>query len=196
MTDTEAFVEISSRSAAELAEKYLALWNEPDADRRRRMIAELWTEDGRHILQPPQEIRAIAARPGLALLGDPRGPGIRGDRGSRGERVRALGRLRGTQLPGQRRRRTTRRRRQVPLGGGRQGRRGVCSRAELPRPRRGRPDRARLHLRRRLGGMGVALLGQQEAPSRRPGRNRRSRSKGHSGGASVGGYAAWDRTHQ
>lgn len=29
------------------------------------MIAELWTEDGRHILQPPEEIRAIAARPGV-----------------------------------------------------------------------------------------------------------------------------------
>jgi hypothetical protein len=67
MTDTHAFVELSSRTAAELAEKYLALWNEPDADRRRRMIAELWTKDGRHILQPPQEIRAIAARPGLAM---------------------------------------------------------------------------------------------------------------------------------
>ncbi len=56
MTDTQAF-----------AENYLALWNEPDADRRRRMIAALWTDDGRHILQPPQEIREIAARPGLAL---------------------------------------------------------------------------------------------------------------------------------
>ena len=67
MTDPQAFVEISSRSAAELAEKYLALWNEPDADRRRRMIAELWTEDGRHFLQPPQEIRGIAAQPGLAM---------------------------------------------------------------------------------------------------------------------------------
>ena len=67
MTDAQAFDEISSRTAAELAEKYLALWNEPDADRRRRTIAELWTEDGRHILQPPQEIRAIAARPGLAM---------------------------------------------------------------------------------------------------------------------------------
>jgi hypothetical protein len=67
MTDTQDFVDISSRSAAELAEKYMALWNEPDADRRRRMIAELWTEDGRHILQPPQEIREIAARPGVAL---------------------------------------------------------------------------------------------------------------------------------
>jgi hypothetical protein len=29
MTDPQAFVEISSRSAAELAEKYLALWNDP-----------------------------------------------------------------------------------------------------------------------------------------------------------------------
>jgi hypothetical protein len=67
MTETQPFDEFSSRSAAELAEKYLALWNEPDADRRRRMIAELWTEDGRHVLQPPQEIRAIAAQPGIGL---------------------------------------------------------------------------------------------------------------------------------
>jgi hypothetical protein len=67
MTETQAFVDISSRSAAELAEKYMALWNEPDADRRRRMIAELWTGDGRHILQPPQEIREIAAGPGIAM---------------------------------------------------------------------------------------------------------------------------------
>ncbi len=66
MTDTQAFVDISSRSAAALAENYLALWNEPDADRRRRMIAELWTPNGRHFLQPPQEIRAIAAQPGIA----------------------------------------------------------------------------------------------------------------------------------
>jgi hypothetical protein len=67
MTDPQAFVEISSRSAAELAEKYVALWNEPDADRRRRMIGELWTRDGRHVLQPPQEIREIAAQPGIGL---------------------------------------------------------------------------------------------------------------------------------
>src|SRR5919106_3564307 len=67
MTDTQAFVEISSRIAAELAEKYIALWNEPDDERRGRMIAQLWTEDGRHILQPPEEIRGIAARPGIAI---------------------------------------------------------------------------------------------------------------------------------
>src|SRR5919204_4921963 len=51
----------------QLADKYLSLWNEPDADHRRRAIAELWTEGGRHILQPPDEIREIAARPGLAM---------------------------------------------------------------------------------------------------------------------------------
>ena len=65
MTDTQALPE--TRSATELAERYVALWNEPDAERRRRMIAELWTQDGRHILQPPQEVRAIAAQPGIAM---------------------------------------------------------------------------------------------------------------------------------
>jgi hypothetical protein len=67
MTETQRFDDFSSLRAAELAEKYLALWNEPDADRRRRMIAELWAEDGRHVLQPPQEIRAIAAQAGIGL---------------------------------------------------------------------------------------------------------------------------------
>jgi hypothetical protein len=51
----------------ELAEQYVTLWNEPDAVRRRQMIAELWAEDARHILQPPQEIREIAASPGIGL---------------------------------------------------------------------------------------------------------------------------------
>ena len=63
MTETQAFAEISSRSATELADRYVALWNEPDPDRRRQLIAGLWTEDGSHILQPPQEIREVAARP-------------------------------------------------------------------------------------------------------------------------------------
>ena len=67
MTETQACDEFSSRSAADLAKRYLALWNEPDADPRRGMIAELWTEHGRHILQPLQEIRAIAAQPGIGL---------------------------------------------------------------------------------------------------------------------------------
>jgi hypothetical protein len=50
-----------------LATAYVALWNEPDADRRRQMIAELWAPEGTHVLQPPQEIRAVAAQPGIGL---------------------------------------------------------------------------------------------------------------------------------
>jgi hypothetical protein len=67
MTDQQAFTDGAARRAADLAEKYLALWNEPDAGRRRRMIAELWTEDGRQLLQPPEEVRGIAAQPGIGL---------------------------------------------------------------------------------------------------------------------------------
>jgi hypothetical protein len=55
------------RTPHELADRYVALWNEPDPSRRRQLIEELWTEDGVHILQPPQEIREIAARPGIGL---------------------------------------------------------------------------------------------------------------------------------
>jgi hypothetical protein len=67
MDGAQDFVEISSRNAAELAEKYVALWNESDPGRRRRTVTGLWKEDGRHFLQPPQEIRAIAAQPGIAM---------------------------------------------------------------------------------------------------------------------------------
>ena len=59
--------ETRTQQAEQLAARYLALWNEPDADRRGRIIAELWTEDGSQILQPPQEMRAIAASPGIGL---------------------------------------------------------------------------------------------------------------------------------
>jgi hypothetical protein len=55
------------RDPNELADRYVALWNEPDPDQRRQLIEELWTEDGAHILQPPQEIRELAARPGIGL---------------------------------------------------------------------------------------------------------------------------------
>ena len=59
--------ETRTRHAAQLADRYVALWNEPDAGRRRRIVAELWTADGSQILQPPQEIRQIAASPGIGL---------------------------------------------------------------------------------------------------------------------------------
>jgi hypothetical protein len=59
--------ETRTRQAEQLANRYLTLWNEPDADRRGRIVAELWTADGSQILQPPQEIRQIAASPGIGL---------------------------------------------------------------------------------------------------------------------------------
>ena len=34
--------------AQRLADRYVAVWNETDPDRRRRSITELWTPDGRH----------------------------------------------------------------------------------------------------------------------------------------------------
>ena len=40
-TEMSESPETRTKAAAELADRYLALWNEPDADRRRRMIAEL-----------------------------------------------------------------------------------------------------------------------------------------------------------
>ena len=67
MSEATEFTEIRTVAAARLADRYMALWNEPDADRRRRMIAELWTEGGSQILQPPQEMRGIAAGPGIGL---------------------------------------------------------------------------------------------------------------------------------
>jgi hypothetical protein len=35
----------------EFIDRYVAVWNEPDADRRRRSIAELWAEDGASLTQ-------------------------------------------------------------------------------------------------------------------------------------------------
>ena len=67
MSEAIAPHETRTKEAEQLADRYLALWNEPDPERRRRMIAELWTEDGSQILQPPQEMREIAASPGIGL---------------------------------------------------------------------------------------------------------------------------------
>lgn len=51
--------------APELAARYIALWTEPDAARRRSTLEGLWAADGRHVLQPPQEIRDAAAALGF-----------------------------------------------------------------------------------------------------------------------------------
>ena len=45
----------------EIVERYVELWNEPDAERRRAAIRELWTDDCAHIIQAPEDIRDRAA---------------------------------------------------------------------------------------------------------------------------------------
>jgi hypothetical protein len=53
----------------ELVNRFIGLWNDPDPDRRRATIRELWSEDGGQVLQPPQEMREAAASLGFP---DPR----------------------------------------------------------------------------------------------------------------------------
>lgn len=53
------------RDTNTIVRQYVALWNEPDAQRRREAIAELWREDGAQILQPPEEIRVQAEAVGF-----------------------------------------------------------------------------------------------------------------------------------
>jgi hypothetical protein len=55
------------RNPIELADRYMAVWNEPSPEARRAAVRELWTEDGVYLLQPPEEAVKIAERPGIGL---------------------------------------------------------------------------------------------------------------------------------
>jgi hypothetical protein len=59
MTDTDP---------APLANRYVAVWNEPDPARRRAAIRELWSADATHVLQPPDQMRTAAAGLGFDRL--------------------------------------------------------------------------------------------------------------------------------
>ena len=52
--------ETRTTKAEQLAERYTAVWMEPDGDRRRKAIADLWSEDAIHILQPTKEVYEAA----------------------------------------------------------------------------------------------------------------------------------------
>jgi len=62
-------------NAEQLAERYTAVWMEPDRDRRRKAIAELWSEDAIHVLQPTQEVYAAAAERAVNATWQVRGHG-------------------------------------------------------------------------------------------------------------------------
>src|SRR5262249_34540252 len=47
-------------NVTELVETYVNLWNEPDAQRRRAAVRELWAPGGRQVLLPPGAMREQA----------------------------------------------------------------------------------------------------------------------------------------
>jgi hypothetical protein len=59
--------------ANELSDRYVAVRNEPDPERRRAMVADLWTDDGEHVLRPPQEAREAAAAQRMQAVFEARG---------------------------------------------------------------------------------------------------------------------------
>jgi hypothetical protein len=46
--------------AHDLAHRYIALWNEPDPETRRKTVHDLWAQDGQHLLLPPQQMHEQA----------------------------------------------------------------------------------------------------------------------------------------
>jgi hypothetical protein len=53
--------ELTDNTVKELADRYVAMWNEPDPDRRRGLIREVWSADAQQVLvNPPEQIRAAA----------------------------------------------------------------------------------------------------------------------------------------
>ncbi|MEU4090475.1 hypothetical protein [Streptomyces aureus] len=61
---------MSATDAQDLIERYIGVWNEPDPGIRLKTVRDLWTEDGVHLLRPPQEMhdRAVSLGFGTAVL--------------------------------------------------------------------------------------------------------------------------------
>ncbi|MFC0439955.1 hypothetical protein [Kutzneria buriramensis] len=50
----------------QLIDRWIAQWNEPDDDERRRLIREVWAEDGHQVMvNPPAGVRDTAAQYGV-----------------------------------------------------------------------------------------------------------------------------------
>ena len=59
--------------ANELCDRYVAVWNERNPERRRALVAELWAPDGEHVLMPPQDVRKAAAEMTMRSVFEVRG---------------------------------------------------------------------------------------------------------------------------
>jgi hypothetical protein len=64
---------VNNNTAEEIADRYLAVWNEPDAGARRRSVEELWVADGVHLLEPSEEIVKRASEIGVTAVLEARG---------------------------------------------------------------------------------------------------------------------------
>lgn len=64
-TSTDTDTGVGTGTAQGIADRYVALWNEPDPERRRRAVEELWAAGGVHLLQPPEDLRERAAELGF-----------------------------------------------------------------------------------------------------------------------------------
>jgi hypothetical protein len=70
---TQEMQEIAVPDVQELSHRYTSVWNEPDAERRRQLIGELWAEDGVQVLQPPEAVVATASALGVTPTFEVRG---------------------------------------------------------------------------------------------------------------------------
>lgn len=58
--------EITDTTVKELADRYVAMWNEPDPRRRGELIRQVWSVDGLQVVvNPPEGIRDIAREHGI-----------------------------------------------------------------------------------------------------------------------------------
>src|SRR4051812_42905411 len=48
-----------------LADAFVAMWNEPDPDRRRAAVRGLWSDDALQVVRAPEDLRARADELGL-----------------------------------------------------------------------------------------------------------------------------------
>lgn len=57
----------------ELADRYVAIFNEPDPERRHAAVRALWSEGGVQVLNPPREVREAAATLAMSPIFESRG---------------------------------------------------------------------------------------------------------------------------
>jgi hypothetical protein len=50
------------------ADRYVAVWNEPDPGARRKTVEQLWGEDALQVLQPPQAMLEAAQKVGIRTV--------------------------------------------------------------------------------------------------------------------------------